>query len=99
MIETRFHQEQSCPQISLQVTTRASSDDHDPVRRIVRRRVAFSDQVNVAPRFPKVLFTAASPGLALFRLQPQHVALVKSTKRPTPGLRPVFGRFVSHGKT
>src|ERR1035438_9816088 len=76
----------------------ASSNDHGPVRRIVRRRITFPDQVNVAPRFSKVLFTAAPPGVALFRLQPPHVVLLKSTKRPTPGLRPVFGRFVSHGK-
>jgi hypothetical protein len=26
------------------------------------------------------------------------VALLKGTKRPTPGLRPVFDRLVSHGK-
>src|ERR1039457_1386353 len=82
----------------MQRSTTASSDDHGPVRRIVRRRITFPDQVNVAPRFSKVLFTAAPPSLVLFRLQPPHVALLKGTKRPTPGLRPVFDRLVSRGK-
>src|SRR5438105_938990 len=84
--------------MTFQRTTRASSDDHGPVRRIVCRRITFPDQVTVAPRFPKVLFTAASPSRALFRWQSPHVALLKGTKRPTPGLRPVLGRLVSHGK-
>src|ERR1039457_2212207 len=82
----------------MQRSTTASSDDHGPVRRVVRRRITFPDQVNVAPRFSQVLFTAAPPSLVLFRLQPPHVALLKGTKRPTPGLRPVFDRLVSHGK-
>ena len=95
MIKARLDQEQSCPELTLQGATTASSDDHGPVRRIVRSRITFPDQVNVAPRFSKVLFTAASPSHALFRLQPPHVARLKGTKRPTPGLRPVFGRFMA----
>src|SRR5450759_4475345 len=77
MIEARLHLEQSCPQLTLQRSTTAPSDDHGPVRRIVRRRITFPDQVIVAPRFSKVLFTAAPPSLVLFRLQPPHGALLK----------------------
>jgi hypothetical protein len=98
MIEAWLDQEQSCPEITLQGSTTASSDDHGPVRRFVCSRITFPDQVNMAPRFSKVLLTAASPSLALFRLQPPHLALLKNTKRPAPGFRPVFGSLVSHGK-
>src|SRR3954447_24561690 len=97
MIEARLHQEQSCPWPTLQRSATAS-DDHGPVRRIVRRRIAFPDQVNVAPRFSKVLFPAAPPSLVLFCLQFPHAALLKGTKRPTPGLKPVIDRFISHGQ-
>src|SRR5439155_12606247 len=97
-IESGLQQEQPCPLLTLQRSTTASSDDHGPVRRIVCSRITFSDQVNVAPRFSKVLFTAAPPSLALFRLQPLHLARLKNTKQPAQGLKPVFGRFVSHGE-
>ena len=67
------HQEQSCAQsMSLQSPALTASHDHSPIFRGVSALITFFHQLNMAARFPKILFTTAAPIFALFRLLGLH---------------------------
>jgi hypothetical protein len=80
--------------ISLHADTITSSHDYIHV---VRGRIPFPNQVTMSSRFPKVLLTTAAPSFGLFRLLSLHMALLKYTKRPTPGSRTGVRPLYFHG--
>jgi len=73
VVHAFLHYEQACAgSMLLQSRALTATRDHSPILRRVSARIAFPDQVNMPARVSKVLFTAATPCFALFRVLSLH---------------------------